>query len=247
VNRKDVAGKNIFSGGFLGLDNIGVFDRSKPLPAAAMLEQADGTAWMAFYCLTMLSIALELAREDPAYEDVASKFFEHFVAIADAMNTLGGTGCGTRRTASTTIRCVDGTTLPLRVRSMVGLIPLFAVAVLEHDDIDRLPGFASAWTGSWRTAAIFIIRFPMMERAANGRTLQRLLAIPSRGRLLRVLKYAGRTRVSLAHSAFVRFPPPRASRSCCDRWRSSAWTTNRPNRSGCSAAIPTGADRSGFR
>ena len=92
VNRKDVDGKNIFSGGFLGLDNIGVFDRSQPLPGNLKLEQADGTAWMAFYCLTMLSMALELAREDPAYEDVASKFFEHFVAIADAMNTLGGNG-----------------------------------------------------------------------------------------------------------------------------------------------------------
>jgi hypothetical protein len=88
VNRKDVEGENIFSGGFLGLDNIGVFDRSQPLPGKLILEQADGTAWMAFYCLTMLSLALELAREEPEYEDVASKFFEHFVAIASAMNTL---------------------------------------------------------------------------------------------------------------------------------------------------------------
>ncbi len=92
VNRKDIDGKHLFSGGFLGLDNIGVFDRSKPLPNGSRIEQADGTAWMAFYCATMLSMALELARDDPAYEDVASKFFEHFVAIADAMNTLGGTG-----------------------------------------------------------------------------------------------------------------------------------------------------------
>ncbi|MCU1273301.1 MAG: uncharacterized protein JWO48_732, partial [Bryobacterales bacterium] len=92
VNRKDVAGKHLFAGGFLGLDNVGVFDRSKPLPGGVLLEQADGTAWMAFYCATMLSMALELAVEDPAYEDIASKFFEHFVAIADAMNTLGGTG-----------------------------------------------------------------------------------------------------------------------------------------------------------
>ncbi len=102
MNRKDADGKNLFSGGFLGLDNIGVFDRSKPLPTGGHLEQADGTAWMAFYCATMLSMALELARENPAYEDMASKFFEHFVAIADAMNNLGGTASGTRRTASTT-------------------------------------------------------------------------------------------------------------------------------------------------
>ncbi|HEY4595110.1 MAG TPA: glucosidase, partial [Thermoanaerobaculia bacterium] len=92
VNRKDEEGNYLFSGGFLGLDNIGVFDRSHPLPGGATLEQADGTAWMAFFCTTMLSMAMELARQDPAYEDVASKFFEHFVAISDAMNNLGGTG-----------------------------------------------------------------------------------------------------------------------------------------------------------
>ena len=92
VNRKDLEGKNLFAGGFLGLDNIGVFDRSRPLPTGGQLEQADATAWMAFYCTTMLSMALELARMDRAYEDVASKFFEHFVAISGAMNTLGGTG-----------------------------------------------------------------------------------------------------------------------------------------------------------
>ena len=103
VNRKDPDGNNLFAGGFLGLDNIGVFDRSKPLPTGGHLEQADGTAWMAFYCTTMLSMALELASEDPAYEDVASKFFEHFVAIADAINTWAARACGTRRTASTTI------------------------------------------------------------------------------------------------------------------------------------------------
>src|SRR5213078_1405401 len=95
VNRKDVSGKQIFSGGFLGLDNIGVFDRSKPLPTGGFLQQADGTAWMGFYCLTMLSMALELARDGwrirTAYEDMASKFFEHFVQITDAMNSLGGT------------------------------------------------------------------------------------------------------------------------------------------------------------
>src|SRR6185312_887813 len=92
VNRKDAEGNNLFSGGFLGLDNIGVFDRSQPLPTGGQLEQADGTAWMAFFCATMLSMALELADDDPAYEDMASKFYEHFIGIADAINTLGGTG-----------------------------------------------------------------------------------------------------------------------------------------------------------
>src|SRR5262249_47686342 len=90
VNRKDPDGKNLFSGGFLGLDNIGVFDRSKPLPTGGHLTQADGTAWMAFFCTTMLSIALELAQTDDAYQDIASKFFEHFVAIVDAINAIGG-------------------------------------------------------------------------------------------------------------------------------------------------------------
>src|SRR5437764_15134081 len=92
VNRKDADGKNIFSGGFLGLDNIGVFDRSQPLPTGGHLEQADGTAWMAFYSVTMLSMALELSKHNPAYEHMASKFFEHFVGIADAINTVGGSG-----------------------------------------------------------------------------------------------------------------------------------------------------------
>ena len=94
MNRKDPEGRNLFAGGFLGMDNIGVFDRSQPLPTGGHLEQADGTAWMAFYCSTMLSMALELASEDPAYEDLASKFFEHFVAIADAMNTSAAPDSG---------------------------------------------------------------------------------------------------------------------------------------------------------
>ena len=103
VNRKDTEGNNIFSGGFLGLDNIGVFDRSKPLPTGGYLQQADGTAWMGFYCLTMLSMALELAQTRPAYEDMASKFFEHFIAICESTNTLGGTGSGMKKTGSITI------------------------------------------------------------------------------------------------------------------------------------------------
>src|SRR5262249_13955845 len=94
VNRKDAAGNNVFQGGFLGLDNIGVFNRSEPLPNGEYIEQADGTGWMAMYCLNLLAIALELAREDPAYEDVASKFWEHFLYIAKAINHLGDDGVG---------------------------------------------------------------------------------------------------------------------------------------------------------
>src|SRR5213079_1740147 len=124
VNRKDPEGKHLFAGGFLGLDNIGVFDRSRPLPTGGHLEQADGTAWMAFYCTTMLAMALELASEDPAYEDVASKFFEHFVAI----NTLGGTGLWDEADGFYYDQVHwDGARLPLKVRSGVGIIPLFAV------------------------------------------------------------------------------------------------------------------------
>src|SRR5438552_19068634 len=136
VNRKDLEGNHLFAGGFLGLDNIGVFDRSQPLPTGGHLEQADGTAWMAFYCSTMLSMALELASEDPAYEDVASKFFEHFVAITDAMNTLGGTGLWDDGDGFYYDQMQTGNvTLPLKVRTMVGLIPLFAVEILEQDVI----------------------------------------------------------------------------------------------------------------
>ncbi|HYY41853.1 MAG TPA: hypothetical protein VE775_03910, partial [Pyrinomonadaceae bacterium] len=123
VNRKDVQGKQLFSGGFLGLDNIGVFDRSKPLPTGGALEQADGTAWMAFYCGTMLSMALELAVEEPEYEDIASKFFEHFVAIVDAMNAIGEGSDGlwdeTDGFYYDEIK-VEGREIPLRIRSMVG-------------------------------------------------------------------------------------------------------------------------------
>src|SRR5947209_8502554 len=142
VNRKDRFGRNLFEGGFLGLDNIGVFDRISPLPTGGHLEQADGTAWMAFYTATMLAMALELAREDVCYEDMASKFFEHFVAIADAMNTLGGTGLWYAHDGFYYDRLhADGLEVPLRVRSLVGLVPLFAVEVLEDRVMDRLPGF----------------------------------------------------------------------------------------------------------
>jgi hypothetical protein len=190
VNRKDVAGQNIFSGGFLGLDNIGVFDRSKPLPGNLILEQADGTAWMAFYCLTMLSMALELAREQPEYEDVASKFFEHFVAIASAMNTLGGQGLWDEADGFyyDQIR-MDRTNFPLRVRSAVGLIPLIAVEVLDASVFARLPGFRKRMEWFLENRGDLCRQISYMECGdANGHS-HRLLAIPSRERLLRVLGY----------------------------------------------------------
>ncbi len=195
VNRKDVEGKHLFSGGFLGLDNIGVFDRSRPLPTGGHLEQADGTAWMAFYCSTMLAMALELASEDPSYEDVASKFFEHFVAIVDAINNLGGSGLWDETDGFYYDQLhVDGMHTPLRIRSMVGLIPLYAVEILEADVIEKLPGFAKRmqWFLTQRkdlARHISYMEHPkgvMARGAAHG---HRLLAIPSRERLERVLRY----------------------------------------------------------
>jgi hypothetical protein len=190
VNRKDIAGKHLFAGGFLGLDNIGMFDRSKPLPSGGHLEQADGTAWMAFYCATMLAMALELARDDPAAEDIASKFFEHFVAIADAMNTLGGTGLWDDQDGFYYDRFLtNGYEIRTRIRSMVGLIPLFAVEVLEDDVIERLPGFHKRLQWFLENRQDLAEHITYMQAAGASRAGRRLLAIPSRARLERVLRY----------------------------------------------------------
>ena len=189
VNRKDADGKNIFGGGFLGLDNIGVFDRSRPLPTGGHLEQADGTAWMAFYCNTMLSMALELARENQATEDMASKFFEHFVAIAEAINTHGGTGLWDEIDGFYYDQLhLDGQMIPLRIRSLVGLLPLIAVEVLEEDVIDELPGFRKRMQWFLENRKGLAQHISYMETAAGDHG-HRLLAIPSRDRLKRVLKY----------------------------------------------------------
>jgi hypothetical protein len=188
VNRKDADGNHLFSGGFLGLDNIGVFDRSQPLPSGGTLDQADGTAWMAFYCATMLSMALELAKEDPAYEDVASRFFEQFVAIADAANTLGGTGLWSEKDGFYYDQMsVGDRVVPLRIRSMVGLIPLFAVEVLEQSTIDRLPEFSKRLEWFCQNRKDLAERMSLAR--AQGRAGARLLSIPSRDRLVRVLRY----------------------------------------------------------
>ncbi len=190
VNRKDVAGKNLFQGGFLGLDNIGVFDRSRPLPTGGYLEQADATAWMAFYCGTMLSMALELARENPATEDMASKFFEHFVAIADAINSQGGTGLWNEEDGFFYDQLsIDGRTIPLRIRSLVGLLPLIAAEVLEDDVIEQLPGFKKRldWFLDNRPDLADLICY--MCTLERGGTCRRLLAIPSEQRLKQILSY----------------------------------------------------------
>jgi hypothetical protein len=190
VNRKDPEGRNLFAGGFLGLDNIGVFDRSSELPAGGRLAQADGTAWMAFYCLTMLSMAIELASEDPAYEDVASKFFEHFVAITDSMNTLGGAGLWDEQDGFYYDQLhVDGHQLPMKLRSMVGLVPLFAVEVLEESVIAKLPGFRKRMQWFLENRSDLARHISYMEGRDGDAQGHRLLAIPSRERLERVLRY----------------------------------------------------------
>ena len=191
VNRKDLEGRNLFAGGFLGLDNIGVFDRSRPLPTGGHLQQADGTAWMAFYCSTMLSIALELARDNPATEDMASKFFEHFIAIVDAMNTQGGTGLWDEADGFYYDHLrVDGHTIPLKVRSLVGLIPLLAVEVLDDELIQSLPGFKKRmdWFLENRPELAHLISYCCLLEKGKGRC-QRLLAIPTQTQLERVLRY----------------------------------------------------------
>jgi hypothetical protein len=145
VNRKDEEGNNVFQGGFLGLDNIGVFDRSQPLPTGGHLEQADGTAWMGMFCLNMLTISLELACHNRVYEDIATKFFEHFLYIAGALNNLGGEGITLWDAQDEffydVLHTPDGRTTPLKIRSMVGLIPLFAVTTIEPAQLERLPEF----------------------------------------------------------------------------------------------------------
>ncbi len=147
VNRKDAEGNNVFEGGFLGLDNIGVFDRSSPLPTGGHIEQADGTSWMAMYSLNMLTIALELAQENPVYEDMATKFFEHFLYIADAMNHVGNDKTQLWDEEDgffyDVLQLPSGERIRLKVRSMVGLIPLFAVMTLEPELLEKLPNFAA--------------------------------------------------------------------------------------------------------
>ena len=145
VNRKDTEGRNVFQGGFLGLDNIGIFDRSKPLPNGGFINQADGTAWMAMYSLNLMRISIELARLNHVYEDTATKFFEHFLNIAAAMANMGEGGRSLWDEQDQffydVLHLPDGSEEPLRLRSLVGLIPLFAVEVIDQDTIDELPEF----------------------------------------------------------------------------------------------------------
>ncbi len=189
VNRKDSEGHNVFQGGFLGLDNIGVFDRSSPLPTGGHLEQSDGTAWMGMYCVNMLAIALELARENHAYEDVATKFFEHFLYIAEALNNIAGEGISLWDEEDQfffdVLHTPDDAHIPLKVRSLVGFIPLLAVETLETDLLDALPDFKARL--EW-----FLEHRPHLARLVShwqepGMGERRLLALVRGHRMKRLL------------------------------------------------------------
>jgi hypothetical protein len=190
VNRKDVAGRNVFQGGFLGLDNIGIFDRSAPLPDGGRLDQADGTSWMGVFTLNMLVIALELAREMPVYEDMASKFFEHFLLIADAMNKIGGDEDAGLWDDEDGFYYdylhVNGNVIPLRIRSLVGLIPLLAIETFDGTIREKLPNFAKrvAWFAKNRPDLIQNIA----EMNVGGVGIHRILSMVDRDRLTRLLR-----------------------------------------------------------
>jgi hypothetical protein len=190
VNRKDKGGNNIFQGGFLGLDNIGIFDRSAELPTGGHIDQSDGTSWMGMYCLNMLAIALELAKENPAYEDMASKFFEHFLYIADAMNHIGETDIHLWDDKDgfyyDVLEFPQGDRVHLKVRSMVGLVPLFAIEILTPEILDKLPNFK-------RRMEWFIENRPDLEKniacmTDEGVGARRILSIVNPEKLKRILQ-----------------------------------------------------------
>ena len=191
VNRKDVDGNNIFQGGFLGLDNISLFDRSAQLPTGGHIDQSDGTAWMGFYCLTMLNMAIELARHDPCYEDMAIKFYEHFLDIALAMSGVSHDGIGLWDEQDgffyDVLHLPDGGTVPLRVRSLVGLMSLIAVETVGQETLDALPDFARSlnWLKTHRPRLTEHIA--SIDLAEYGEA--HLFSIPTPAQLRQVLRY----------------------------------------------------------
>ena len=253
VNRKDAEGKNIFQGGFLGLDNIGVFDRSAPLPTGGHIEQSDGTGWMAMYSLNLLAIAMELAREDSSYEDVASKFCGALRLYRGCHEPPGARWTGLWDEEDgffyDVLHLPNGEHFPMKVRSMVGLIPLFAVETLEPEMLDKLPGFK-------RRLEWFVENRP--DLTANSR----LHADPRRRhsagccpssmgsnlpQVLRFMLDEGEFLSPLRHPRGLPLPPENPYMLAVNG-TTTGWTTSRPNRApACSAGTPTGAGRSGFR
>ncbi|MFN6514856.1 MAG: MGH1-like glycoside hydrolase domain-containing protein [Nostoc sp. CreGUA01] len=189
VNRKDAKGNNVFQGGFLGLDNIGVFDRSADLPTGGHIDQSDGTSWMGMYCLNMLAIALELAKNNPVYEDIATKFFEHFLYIADAMNKIGEMEASLWNESDGfyyDVLHLNEQQITLKVRSMVGLIPLFAIETIEPETLKMLPGFKKRLEWFIRNRPDLRQNVACMETKGIG--ARRLLAIVSRDKLRSILQ-----------------------------------------------------------
>ncbi len=190
VNRKDPEGSNLFEGGFLGLDNIGVFDRSRPLPLAGHIEQSDGTSWMAMYTLNLLAMAMELASTDPAYEDIASKFWEHFLHIANAMSNRGdATLClwdDSDGFYYDVLHTADGARVPLRVRSMVGLVPLFAVETIEPRLLSRLTAFRRRMNWFFENRPDLTRNVASMEEPGRGARL--LMSVVDRSQLESILR-----------------------------------------------------------
>jgi len=190
VNRKDIEGKNVFQGGFLGLDNIGVFDRSATLPTGGHIDQCDGTSWMAMYCLNMLTIALELAKTNPVYEDIATKFFEHFLYIADAINHIGEEEVSLWNQKDgfyyDILHLPSHQQIELKVRSMVGLIPLFAIETIEPETLKLLPDFKARLEWFIQNRPDLRINVACMEK--NGEGAKRLLAIVSSEKLRIILQ-----------------------------------------------------------
>jgi len=185
VNRKDTEGRHIFGGGFLGLDNIGIFDRSQDMPGGGTLNQADGTAWMGSFCVTMLSMSLELAQTRPAYEDIASKFLEHFINICDAINSLGGSGLWDEEDQFYYDQLLidNQAPIPLKTRSLVGLLPLTATTVLKQSQIEKLPGFQKRmeWFLENRPDILHYVKFRRSDEKKNIRRW--LIAIPNQHKL----------------------------------------------------------------
>jgi len=189
VNRKDAEGLNVFQGGFLGLDNIGLFDRSRPLPTGGHIEQSDGTSWMGMFCLNMLAISLELAVHNSAYEDIALKFFEHFLFIAEAMNNIAGEDISLWDDEDEffydVLHLENGENIPLKIRSMVGLIPLFAVTTIEPSLLDKVTQFKHhlEWFLEHRPDLASLVSHWQVPKMGS----RRLLAILRGHRMKRVL------------------------------------------------------------
>lgn len=191
VNRKDPQGHNVFQGGFLGLDNISVFDRSKPLPTGGHIDQSDGTAWMAFYCVMMMKISLELAQEEPIYQDMATKFFEHFQRISASMSNCGGKGYSLWDAEDKfyydVLHLPDGKIVPLKVRSLVGLLPMFAVETLAPELFKKSPIFERRL--EWFTNRHSALSCNIACVYEPGMGKRRQMAMVTKEHLICVLKY----------------------------------------------------------